>query len=320
MAPTGPQYQSSGPDPYLGRVIGGQFRIEGLLGVGAMARVYRAQQLGLDRPVALKILHSELLRDQSAVARLRREATIGAGLRHPNLAEVLMMGNVDAVAGHPGGEPFIVSEFLDGISLASALEEADGALGVVRAVHVALQICDALGEAHTRGVVHRDLKPENVMLVRRGADHDFVKVLDFGMARSDRDPDPDFATRDGAVLGSARYIAPEGAQGGRVGPEADVYSIATLLFQCVSGQTPFDGASAVAILVQQVSAQPPDLRSVGQGRAATPALAALVARNLAKDPLARAANARELGGDLHVCMFGDRQDGSVTSRLMGSDR
>jgi serine/threonine-protein kinase len=177
-----------------------------------------------------------------------------------------------------------------------------------------------LGEAHTRGVVHRDLKPENVMLVRRGADHDFVKVLDFGMARSDRDPDPDFATRDGAVLGSARYIAPEGAQGGRVGPEADVYSIATLLFQCISGQTPFNGASAVAILVQQVSAQPPDLRSVGEGRAATPALAALVARNLAKDPLARAANARELGGDLHVCVFGDRQDTSDTSRLMGGDR
>src|SRR5258706_4116622 len=104
-------------DPFLGRVIAGQFRVERLLGVGAMARVYLAQQLGLERPVALKILHRELLRDETATARLRREATIGGRLRHPNLAEVLMLGTVDASAEHPGGEPFIVLEVLDGMSL-----------------------------------------------------------------------------------------------------------------------------------------------------------------------------------------------------------
>ena len=302
-------------DPYLGRVIAGQFRIERLLGVGAMARVYLAQQLGLERPVALKILHRELLRDESAMARLRREATIGARLRHPNLAEVLMMGNVDASGTEAGGEPFMVLEYLDGMSLTSALLAAGGALGVVRAVHVALQICDALGEAHSLGIVHRDLKPDNVMLVRRGADSDFVKVLDFGMARAGRDPD--FATRDGAVLGTARYIAPEGAQGASVGPEADVYAIATLLFQCIAGRTPFDGASAVAILVQQVSAAPPELASVGAGRDAPPQLARLVARNLAKDPLDRAANARELGTELTHCMFGGQKDVGITARLIG---
>jgi serine/threonine-protein kinase len=135
------------------------------------------------------------------------------------------------------------------------------------------------------------------------------------MARAGRDPD--FATRDGAVLGTARYIAPEGAQGGRVGPEGDVYAIATLLFQCITGRTPFEGASAVAILVQQVSAVPPDLRSIGAGREAPPALAALVARNLAKDPLHRSANARVFGAELSACMFGGRQDTSITARLMG---
>jgi serine/threonine-protein kinase len=281
-----------------------------------MARVYLAQQLGLERPVALKILHRELLRDESATARLRREATIGARLRHPNLAEVLLMGSVDPSGDEPGGEPFIVLEYLDGSSLTSALLAAGGALGVVRAVHVALQICDALGEAHALGIVHRDLKPDNVMLVRRGADNDFVKVLDFGMARAGRDPD--FATRDGAVLGTARYIAPEGAQGQSAGPEADVYAIATLLFQCIAGRTPFDGASAVAILVQQVSAPPPELASVGRGGEAPLALAQLIAQNLAKDPLDRSANARELGAELRSCMFGGKSDNGITTRLIGA--
>jgi serine/threonine-protein kinase len=161
--------------------------------------------------------------------------------------------------------------------------------------------------------VHRDLKPDNVMLVTRGADHDFVKVLDFGMARAGRDPD--FATRDGAVLGTARYIAPEGAQGASVGPEADVYAIATLLFQCIAGRTPFDGASAVSILVQQVSAQPPDLRSVGRGSDAPAALAALITKNLAKDPLARAENARTFGAELRACFGVERQDARITARL-----
>src|SRR5260221_1508457 len=171
--PTGPEHENVARDPHLGRVIAGQFRVERLIGVGAMARVYLAQQLGLERAVALKILHHELLKDESATARLRREATIGARLRHPNVAEVLMMGTVDGYAEHPGGEPFIVLEHLDGMSLSSALLAAGRALGGVRAVHVALQICDALGEAHSLGIVHRDLKPDNVMLVRRGADSDF---------------------------------------------------------------------------------------------------------------------------------------------------
>ncbi|HKY37466.1 MAG TPA: serine/threonine-protein kinase [Polyangiaceae bacterium] len=322
--PTGPERGSVASDPYLGRVIAGQFRIERVIGMGAMARVYLAQQLGLDRPVALKILHSELAGDEAATARLRREATIGGRLRHPNLAEVLMMGRVDAAASSlvsreqspaTGGEPFIVLEYLDGMSLSSALLASGGALGVLRAVHIALQICDALGEAHALGIVHRDLKPDNIMLVRRGADSDFVKVLDFGMARAGRDPD--FATRDGAVLGTARYIAPEGAQGGPVGPEGDVYAIATLLFQCIAGRTPFDGTSAVAILVQQVSAAPPDLRSIGAGREAPPALAELIARNLAKDPLDRAPNARSLGAELTACVCAGRQDTSITARLLG---
>lgn len=315
--PTQPEHQNFERDPYLGRVVAGQFRVEQLLGIGAMARVYRAEQLGVQRSVALKILHRELLDDEGAQARLRREATIGARLRHPNVAEVLMLGALDAGlapgAAAPGRQPFIVLEYLDGMSLTSALAASGGALGLVRSLHIALQICDAVGEAHALGIVHRDLKPDNVMLVRRGADSDFAKVLDFGMARAGRDPD--FATRDGAVLGTARYIAPEGAQGASVGPEADVYAIATLLFQCIAGRTPFDGPSAVSILVQQVSAPPPDLRSVGAGCDAPVALAELIARNLAKDPLARANDAHSFGAQLSACFGMEPRDARITARL-----
>ncbi|HYP91584.1 MAG TPA: protein kinase, partial [Polyangiaceae bacterium] len=128
-------------DPYLGRVVAAQFKVERLLGIGAMARVYLAEQLGLDRAVALKILHRELQRDEGATARLRREATIGARLRHPHVAEVLMLRALDETCGaeSDGAEPFIVLEYLDGMSLTSALLAQGGSLGLVRAVHVALQ-------------------------------------------------------------------------------------------------------------------------------------------------------------------------------------
>jgi serine/threonine-protein kinase len=185
----------------------------------------------------------------------------------------------------------------------------------VRALHITLQICEAIGEPHAHGVVHRDLKPDNVMLVRRGADGDFVKVLDFGVARAGRDPD--FATRDGAVLGTARYMAPEAAQAGHVGPEADVYAITTLLFQCLAARTPFEGPSAVKILVQQASAPPPDIRSLpGMAQVSAP-LAELIARNLAKDPRERAPNARALGAELAAVLGGPAPAARITARLLG---
>ncbi len=303
-------------DPYVGRLIAGQFRVERLLGAGATARVYLALETGRERRVALKILRHELRHDEAANARIRREASIGAQLRHPNLAEVLLLGAVDASDGRPGGEPFLVLEYLDGISLTSALIAQGGALGLQRAAHVVLQLSDALGEAHAHGVVHRDLKPDNVLLLQRGEDADFVKVLDFGMARAGHDPS--FATRDGAVLGTARYMAPEAAQGLAVGPAGDVYALATLLFECITGSTPFDGKSAVSILLQQISAPPPDLCALGPGHEAPPALAQLVAKNLAKNPLERAPNARAFGAELSACVHAGRRPQATPSRLVGS--
>ena len=221
-------------DPYAGLMVQGQFRIEQLIGIGSMGRVYRAHQQGIDREVAIKVLHRELSRNATVIGRFRREAKVASRLTHPNVVQVLVTGELEPVGSEVGGEAYLVMEYLDGISLRSALAASGGAMPLPRALHIILQVCDAVGEAHAQGIVHRDLKPENVMLVRRGDDKDFVKVLDFGVARIDW-ADSTVATQAGAIFGTARYISPEGAQGDTVDPPSDVYSIATMLFECLAG-------------------------------------------------------------------------------------
>jgi serine/threonine-protein kinase len=281
-------------DPYLGLIVAGQFRIDQLIGIGAMGRVYRAHQSGIDRDVAIKILHRDLLRNPTVIARFHREAKVASRLVHPNVVQMLMTGELERVSRDVGGEAYLVMEYLDGISLRSALAAAGGALPLPRALHVVLQVCDAVGEAHAQGIVHRDLKPENVMLVKRGDDTEFAKVLDFGVARIDWS-DSSMATQAGAIFGTARYISPEGAQGAKVGAPSDVYSIAVMLFQCLSGETPFDGESPVAILLKHTSEPAPDLRTRTRASYVPEALSRMIAANLAKDPAERCRNAREFG-------------------------
>jgi serine/threonine-protein kinase len=293
-APVTTRPSDASRDPYLGLELGADLRIERLIGVGAMASVYAARQSGVEREVAVKILHRELLSNAVLVARFQREARAAAHLRHPHVVEVIALGTVPARGSEPGGEPYLVLELLDGMTLRSALLAAGGALPATRALHLVLQICDAVGEAHEQRIVHRDLKPENAMLVRRGDDPDFVKLLDFGLSRWN-DQGGSFETQAGSILGTARYLSPEGARGEPVGPPGDVYAIATILFECLAGRTPFDGEKPVAILVEQVKTPPPDVRSFAPARDVGAPLAELLDRALSKDPAARPPDARALG-------------------------
>ncbi len=285
------------PDPLVGRVIQEDLRIEELVGRGAMARVYRARQLRVDRDVAVKVLHPQLLRDPTVVARFQREAVVAARIRHPHVIEVIGAGELPRRTPETPGEPFLVVEFLHGPSLRAALDTAGGRLPLSRALHIVLQICDAMGEAHALGIVHRDLKPENVMLVQRGDDPDFVKLLDFGLSRL-AGSDAGFATRAGSVLGTARYVSPEGARGDSVGPPGDVYSIATMLFECLAGSTPFNAENPVALLVRRTQDTAMDVRSTPSGASVPESIAALLATSLARDVARRPANAREFGRKL----------------------
>jgi serine/threonine protein kinase len=291
-------------DPYLGREILGHIEIRQLVGIGAMGRVYRAFQKGIDRDVAVKILHRELSANQTLVARFHREAKVASRLQHPNVVHVLLVGQL------PDGAMYIVMEYLDGLSLQSALAAAGGAMPLPRALHVALLLCDAAGEAHAQGIVHRDLKPENVMIVKRADDPDFVKVLDFGIARLNWG-EQSMATAAGLIFGTARYISPEGAQGEKVGPQGDVYSIATMVYQMLAGRAPFEAEQAVALLVQQIHDEPPQLKDIPRAAYLPDAIASVIMKNLSKKPDDRADNARSFGREL--------LEAAVTSGLSAQD-
>lgn len=281
------------PDPFVGKVILGQFRIEEAIGVGGMGTVYRAHQMTLGRDVAVKILHPELTSNPDAVRRFHREARVATKLEHPNLVQVFLFGEM------PQGEGlYLVMEYLEGRSLTEVLRE-EGALRVPRALHIALQICDAVGAAHAQGVVHRDVKPENVMLVRRHGDPDFVKVLDFGIARMLWD-EQTALTQSGVIFGTARYISPEGASGEHTDARSDVYSIGVLIYQLLTGVTPFEAPSPVAMLMKHVNDPPPPLRTMGEGRRVPQPVADVVMRALAKRPDRRYADAGDLAAALRA--------------------
>jgi serine/threonine-protein kinase len=274
---------AKGKDPFLGREILGHIEIKSLIGAGAMGRVYRAHQKGIDRDVAVKILHRDLAQNPDLVARFLREAKVASRLAHPHVVSVLLAGQLE------DGTMYLVMEFLDGISLHSALLASGGVLPLPRALHVGLQVCDAVGEAHAAGVVHRDVKPENVMLIPRADDPDFVKVLDFGIARlaSKDGQRTHLETQAGLVFGTARYLSPEGARGEPVGPQSDVYALATVIYQCLAGRTPFEHDSSVSLLVAQIHDPPPPLRSMPHAQGVHPSIEAAIMRNLAKNPADR---------------------------------
>ena len=282
------------PSHYVGLAVRDDLTLTELLGVGAMASVFRARQSGVERDVAVKVLHLELAPNAMLVARFAREGRAAARLRHPNVVEVIAAGTLPDSAGDAAGVPYLALEYLDGLTLRSALAAAGGRLDLERALHVVLQVCEAMAAAHALDIVHRDLKPENLMLVRRSDDADFVKVLDFGLSRL-AESEGGFETHAGAVLGTARYVSPEGARGEAVTASADVYAIATVLFECLAGKTPFEGDNALAVLVQKAAHTAPDLRSI-EGASAVPApIAELLAQALAKEPSARPADARVFG-------------------------
>ncbi|MBS2019099.1 MAG: protein kinase [Deltaproteobacteria bacterium] len=278
-------------DPYIGTVIGGDIELRAVAGAGAMGRVYRAHQRGIDRDVAVKILHRELSGNPQLVQRFHREAKIASKLQHPHVVEVYLAGQL------PDRALYIVMEYLDGMSLAATLAASGGHLGIERALTIALQICDAVGEGHARGIVHRDLKPENVMLVRRAEIGDWVKVLDFGIAKVNIG-EQSMETAAGLIFGTARYISPEGAQGTTVGPPGDVYSLAVIVYQMLAGRTPFDAEQPVGLLIKHIHETPPPLHSFAPARDVPEPVARVVMDNLAKDPARRASSARAFASAL----------------------
>ena len=269
-----------------GCVVGG-LRIDELLGRGAMGEVYRALQLSLKRPVAVKRIAPHLLDDPAAVARFEREAQCLARQQSPHVVAVYDFGRHTDDSGE--AHWLLVMELVDGMSLGRLLAERGGTLDWRSASSLAWQAAEGLAAAGEFGVVHRDIKPDNLLVTRRG----IAKLTDFGLAKA---ADSTGMTLEGTVLGTPLYMPPEACRGALVDQRGDLYSLGCTWFHCLAGRPPFLATSAVALLRAHLDEPAPDLRALAPHVPA--AIAALVARLLAKDPSQRPASARALVGEI----------------------
>src|SRR3954467_12020853 len=237
-------------DPLVGRVINERHKIVEQIGHGGMGRVYKALQAPLDRLVALKVLGAGHDRDPNFYKRFFLEASVTAKLTHPNTITLYDYGRTD------DGVFYIAMEFLHGRTLSLAMQQ-DGTLLQDRVIHIAQQICRSLREAHALGIIHRDLKPANVMLLRQHDDHDFVKVLDFGLVKffATDNPETDI-TNAGTFMGSPHYIAPEQARNQGPDQRCDIYSLGVLLYHMLTGRVPFTAAAPVDIILKHLHEAP----------------------------------------------------------------
>ncbi len=271
-----------------------RYRVEGLLGEGGMGAVYRVEHQHMRKAFALKVLHRSLLNRPDLVARFEREARAAGSIDHPNVAAATDFGRL------PDGSFFLILEFVRGRNLRD--EIAAGAIEPRRATRIVRGIAAGVGAAHAKGVVHRDLKPENVMLVEHDGDPDFVKVLDFGIAKVEPSAQAGAEgvatplTRMGAVMGTLEYMSPEQAMGNPVDARSDLYSIGVIFYELLSGQCPFEG-EAVRVLQQHVLEEPPPLSTELAARL-DPRIPGIVSRLLAKQREERFATAAELGAAL----------------------
>ncbi|MFJ3667880.1 protein kinase [Streptomyces sp. NPDC090106] len=263
---------------YAGRALANnRYQLRDLLGEGGMASVHLAHDTVLDRPVAIKTLHTELGREQAFRERFRREAQAVAKLTHTNIVSVFDTGedNLDGTT-----MPYIVMEYVEGRPLGSVLDEdvrQFGAMPADKALKITADVLAALEISHEMGLVHRDIKPGNVMMTKRGV----VKVMDFGIARAMQSGVTSM-TQTGMVVGTPQYLSPEQALGRGVDARSDLYSVGIMLFQLVTGRLPFDADSPLAIAYAHVQEEPVAPSSVN--RSLPPAVDALVARALKKNP------------------------------------
>ncbi|MFF5208580.1 Stk1 family PASTA domain-containing Ser/Thr kinase [Streptosporangium sp. NPDC000396] len=279
------------------RRLGDRYELDGVVGRGGMAEVYRARDIRLDRIVAIKTLRADLARDHIFQARFRREAQSAASLNHPSIVAVYDTGE-DVTDGAP--VPYIVMEYVDGRTLRDLLR-ADRRLLPERAVELVDGILRALDYSHRGGIVHRDIKPANIMITRNGD----VKVMDFGIARAMADSAATM-TQTAQVIGTAQYLSPEQARGERVDSRSDIYSTGCVLYELLTGQPPFTGDSPVAIAYQHVREDPIPPSQIDPE---IPKWAdAIVLKAMAKDPAHRYQNAGEMRADIQRAMSGMPMD------------
>jgi serine/threonine-protein kinase len=263
-----------------GDVLAGRYRTERSLGEGGMGVVWQVVDLHTTRPMALKVLHAVWQSDDRAVRRFQREAKATARMDHPNICRVTDFGVSDE------GAVYLVMELLQGVDLFDTLQQ-ERFLPPRRAVPVATQVAAGLGHAHARGVIHRDLKPENIFLLSGMPPPDYVKVLDFGIAKMLHGDEGPRLTVTGEVVGTPEYLSPEQAGGGAVDHRADLYSLGVSLYRMLAGRLPFRDRTKLRLVQRQVSEAPQPFRAQVLPQEVPAGLEAVTMRLLEKDPARR---------------------------------
>ncbi|HYV46938.1 MAG TPA: protein kinase [Myxococcaceae bacterium] len=293
-----PIVRATQADDIIGKLIAKKFRVESMLGEGGMGKVYKAKQVALDKMVVLKVLRQSLQSDERTVARFQREAKAASRLNHPNSISMLDFGQAE------DGSLYIAMELVSGRDLHDILGK-EWPLPEARVVRIVSQVLSALQDAHLAGVIHRDLKPENIMVEQRRGEADFVKVLDFGIAKiQDTSEDGPALTRAGFVCGTPEYMSPEQARGAQLDPRSDLYAVGVILYQLTTGMLPFDADSAVGFATKHLMEQPPPPSMRRPEAKISQALEALILRALSKDPAGRPQTADDFRAELFATQGG----------------
>ncbi len=291
----------------IGQVLEGRYRVEELIGEGGMGRVYLAEHVDIGKKFAVKVLHPVYGRMPDLVERFRREARAASKIGHPNIVDVTDSGTTD------DGSVYFVMEHLQGVELASIIDR-EGAIDIRRALDISTQVCRALSAAHAAGIIHRDLKPENIFLTSREGTSDFVKVLDFGIAKSAEAEEARAKklTSPGMAMGTPEYMAPEQAAGKTADARCDVYALGAILYEMLTGQAPYQGDNFMEILTRKATSEPTPPRELRDEIPQT--LADLLMQAMARDPKDRPPSMEALEYELTKCFAGR---GAAVANILG---
>jgi len=287
-----PPRDGTGASPdFAGTIIAGRYRILRKLGEGAMGGVYLGEHLKIGRQDAIKVLRGGLAHDKESIARFRRGARNLSQIRHPNVCTLYDYGETE------DGSPFLALEFVTGETLLDVISR-ERRLDPARAFHIARQTADALRAAHEAGIVHRDLKPSNIMIERGRDGGDFVKVVDFDIAKGPEGQAGDELTSLGMVVGTPEYMSPEQLMGEALDGRSDLYSLGIVLFRMLSGAYPFRSRVAQAIMSERMTSPPLTLGQAFPQGAFPSAVQKVLDRAMARDRDERYARAAEFAADL----------------------
>jgi eukaryotic-like serine/threonine-protein kinase len=266
-------------DPLVGMLLGGRYRCERKLGQGGMGAVYRAEHVGLGKPVAVKVLLERFAAQREALTRFHKEARAASMIAHENIVDVIDVGE-------DSGHAYIVMELLGGRDLAQLLRD-EGPLPPARAIGLLRQVCAALAAAHAKGIIHRDMKPENVFVVQREGKPDVVKLMDFGISKVRQAHEESLRlTESGAVMGTPMYMSPEQARGDlEIDLRVDVYSVGVMCYEMVIGEPPFRHPTYLGLLSMHLNQKPEPPRKRNPN--IPPELDRVILRALEKDPAKR---------------------------------